>query len=272
MLRLILLYALTLVVLSGCTPEQAARDRAKIIVSGSGSIEPVMVALAKRFESTRPGTQILVERGGTKRGLTALLEGKAHIAMVARPLSSKEALFAYPLARDGIGFIVHDSNPVTTLSATQVKRIYRGEASNWRQVGGGNRPIVAIIRESGRGSMDMFMDYFSLRAADIRFESEASNSDATLHLVAQDPNAISFVSVGEAERAIQTGKPIKLLRFDGVIASSANVRNGIYPLQRPLLLVTQDPPQGVIKDFIDFCLSAASADVILRHNYVPFLE
>jgi phosphate transport system substrate-binding protein len=141
--------------------------------------------------------------------------------MVSRALSDRERdLQGFPIARDGVAIVVHKDNPVRALTNQQIRDIYTGRTTRWISVGGADAAIAVVSRQEGRGSSDLFTDYFDLEYGEIRAQLVAGDNASALTAVADRPEAIVYVSVGEAEQRAQAGAPLRLLSLDGVEASS----------------------------------------------------
>ncbi len=195
-------------------------------------------------------------------------EGLADIGMVARALKPDEAnLHATPIARDGVCFIVNRTNSVTALSDDQIVRMYTRAVSNWKQVGGPDLPITLVHMKDGLALLELFLDHFKLKSTQVRADAIISDSDQGIQAVAGRPGAIAYVSCSRAG-AVGENVPIKVLPSEGIKATTAHVRDGTYPLSRPLNLVMRDTPKGLAKEFLDFAHSDAVVDLIDKYHYV----
>lgn len=193
--------------------------------------------------------------------------------MVSRALTEKERdLQGFPIARDGVTLVVHKTNPVHSLTDRQVVEIYSGKITSWKQLGGHNAPILVVKAEATRSSSELFIQYFGLSYEDIKAQREVGDNPTRIKLLTENPDALLYMSVGEAERKAQAGVPIKLLPVGGVAATSKNIRNGNFPISRPLTLVTRELPKGLARTFIDFALSSQVTDLVLAHDFVPYLD
>lgn len=268
--RLSLLVAMS-VVLASPFPLVAAPLAGRLILAGSSTVQPVAEVLGQEFERRHPDVRIDVHGGGSAVGITAPQTGLADIGMVSRALHPQEAqrLFPVTFALDGIALIVHASNAVSELSRQQVIDIYTGAITNWRTLGGADLPIVVVNKEEGRATLELFAQYFDLRGRFVRDAVVIGPNGQALATVAGNPQAIAYVSIGAAEVAVEEGTPIKLLGLDGVLASSANVKNGTYGLLRPLNFVTLGPAQGLARVFLDFVLTAVGQSIVSTHDFVP---
>lgn len=245
----------------------------RLLLTGSSTMAPLMVDIGKRFQNLHRGVQVEVQTGGSGRGISDTREGKADIGMASRALTDKEAdLYGVPIARDGICLIVHRDNPVRSLSNRQVIDIFSGSISRWDKVGGPNQPIEVFNPKPSYSSAELFTQYFNLKYENIKASRQTGDNAVRIAEIANDPNGITYVSVGEAERKMQAGMPIRLLALDGVPASSKNIRNGNFPISRPLTLVTKNTPSGLVRAFIEFSLSPQVTDLVLAKDFVPYLD
>lgn len=245
----------------------------RLLLTGSTTMAPLMVEIGKRFHTLHPRIQIEVQMGGSGRGISDARQGKADIGMVSRTLGETEKdLAGIPIARDGVAVIVHKDNPVNALSDRQLLDIYTGKIANWRQVGGRDAPLRMLAGPPEGGSSELFSHYLQLPYERIKAQGRVGPNAERIAAVAADPHAMIWLSVGEAERRARDGVPIKLLAVGGVAASSKNVRNGNYPLSRPLTLVTRGTPTGAARAFIEFCVSSQVTDLVLAFDFVPYLD
>ncbi len=264
--------ALLTIGLAGCT-DNADLAEGKLTLTGSSTVAPLVAEIGKRFETLNPGTRIDVQTGGSSRGITDAREGLAAIGMVSRALKSDEKdLLAFTIAHDGVGIIVHKDNPVTELSNAQIVAIYTGKITHWNNVGGRDAPITVVNKAEGRSTLELFTSYFKIKNSDIQADVVIGDNEQGVKSVAGNPDAIGYVSIGTAEYDAGQGATIKLLPMAGVAASTENVKNGTFPLSRPLNLVTSADPKNVVKDFIDFARSAAVSDIVRDQFFVPIAE
>lgn len=262
-----LLYGL----LVGCTcagcrpPEQHLRN---LVLTGSNGMVPLLRDIGERFESEHPGVRVDVQAGGTARGVTDTRQGLADIGMVARSLKPDEAmLHAAPIALDAVCIIVNRANSVKGLRDDQIVRMYTRGVSNWKEVGGPDLPIVLVHMTDGRALLDLFLDHFKLRSTQIRADALIQDSEQGVQAVASRPGAIAYVSCSRAE-AVDEKTPIQKLASEGIEPTTEHVRDGTYPLSRPLQLVTRDTPTGLAAQFIDFARSNVVLDLIQKYHFV----
>nr|WP_246394447.1 phosphate ABC transporter substrate-binding protein [Microbulbifer rhizosphaerae] len=246
----------------------AADDR--LTLTGSSTVAPLALEIGKRFERENPGVRVDVQTGGSSRGINDARLGLADIGLVSRALNAEEKdLTAYTIALDGIGIILHRDNPVRQLSVEQIVDIYTGKTRNWRELGGPDKPITAVNKAEGRSTLELFLHYFALKNSQIRAQVVIGDNQQGIKTVAGNPGAIGYVSIGSAEFEQKRGVPIRLIPMDGVEASVAAVRDGSYPLSRPLNLVVKGKPPALGERFIGFARSAAVNDLVEAQFFVP---
>jgi phosphate transport system substrate-binding protein len=246
---------------------------AKLLISGSTTMAPMVSEMARRFEVLYPGTKVEVGSGGSGKAISDLRAGESSIGMVSRPLlDSEKEFFAFPIARDGVALIVNPDNPVKGLSAQQALAIITGKTSNWKTVGGRNAAVMLLWRGKGQGTIELLAEHLNFSHAQVSSHLAIVEMEALIKEVESHPNAIAPLSIGQAERGTQARARIKLLAFGGIAASMKTVRNGSYPLSRPLALVTRRLPEGVEKRFIDFALSGHVADLFAKYDFVAYQE
>ncbi len=254
---------LAISIMTGCSQTAGSGT----IVAGSTSVQPYAEVLAEEFMIINPTTQIDIQGGGSSAGITAAQTQSADIGMSSRGLKDEEkSLWNIEIARDGLVLIVNPENSVDNLTLDQIQAIYTGEIIDWSQVGGWDSKIHLIAREEGSGTRSAFTE---LAMGDKEITPKAIVQDSNgsvMQLVAGDPNAIGFISLG------LVNDEIKALYLDGVEATAANIMNGSYALSRPFLFVTHDEPRGLTKDFIDFTLSLEGQKLLSDEGLVPVVE
>jgi phosphate transport system substrate-binding protein len=259
------------VLLAGCgttAPPQNSGTSGKITVVGSTSVGPYMDALAKLYMDKNKGVSINVEQVGSGQGIKSTQDGSADIGMSSRELKdSEKPLNEYKLATDGIAIVVHPDNPVTNLTKELARKIYLGEITNWKDIGGTDAPIHLYTRESTSGTRGAFEELVLSKDAngkqitidDTLCEAVLNSTGGIGSGVEKDANAIGYMSLGIAPEY-----KVKALQFEGIDPAPEDVKNKTYTLQRPFLLLTKSEPQGVVKDFLDFCLKSADAKTYLK--------
>lgn len=242
----------------------------KLVLTGSSTVAPLMSEIGKRFEKQNPGVRVDVQTGGSSRGIGDARSGLADIGLASRPLKSEEGdLKSFTIALDGVGLILHRNNTVKSLTDQQVIDIYTGKVNNWSDVGGKDIRITVVNKAEGRSTLELFLHHFKLKNSDIKAHVVIGDNQQGIKTVAGNPGAIGYVSIGTAEFDAGNGVPIKLLPMSGVAATVENVRNGSFPLSRPLNLVTKYIPMGLTRQFIDFARSKAVNDIVESQYFVP---
>lgn len=258
------LVPLILLLISGISSAVEGR----LMITGSSTVAPLVSEIAKRFESRHPGVRIEVQTGGSSRGVADVFSGLAQIGMVSRALTADEALVAHLIARDGIALIVHQANPVLTLTRDQVVGIFTGVISDWSAVGGKAGAITVVNKAEGRSTLELFCQHFALKNSAIRARVVIGDNEQGVKTVVGNPGAIGYVSIGTAQTGIDAGVTLRMLPMDGVPAAARHVLDGTWPLSRPLNLVTKGEPTGLVKVFLAFACSKDVDDLIVDLAFV----
>lgn len=239
-----------------------------LTITGSSTLAPLVAELAQDYEQAHPAVRIDVQSGGSSRGIRDVRNGLATIGMVSRDLGEEERdLEVHPIARDGVGIIVHARNPVPALSREQVAAIYQGEIRSWRELGaedpgdlgdlGEEAGIVVVHKAEGRATRAVFLEYLGLEGREVAADVVVGENEQAVKTVAGSPGAIGYVSIGTATIDIAAGVPIRLVPVGGVEATLESLRGGRYPIARSLNLVTLGPVSDLARDFIAFIRSPA---------------
>jgi phosphate transport system substrate-binding protein len=260
---------LAALILLAFLPLSACRSGAKsgIVVAGSTSVEPYAEILAEEYMILNPGISIDIQGGGSAAGIMAAQSGTADIGMSSRALKGTElSLTTIEIAIDGLAVVVHPSNPILDLTTEQLRDIYAARFTNWNEVGGRNAKIHVITREDGSGTRGAF-ESFLMGDSSITSKAIVQDSNgAVRQLVKDDPNAIGYISLGLVNDSV------KALELDGVAAARENVLNRSYKLSRPFLFLTNGPPAGFAKRFIDFILSEEGQLLLSNEGLIPVTE
>lgn len=229
-----------------------------IQVAGSTSVQPLSEELAREFMNDNPKIRINVAGGGSGAGIKSAQSGAADIGTSSRELKSEEKNVKEILvAKDGIAVVVSAKTPLEELTMEQVKKVFSGEISNWKDLGGPDNPITVIIREDGSGTRGAFQEIVLGKEGEFTDKAIIQNSTGALRTaVAGNPDAIGFISLGALN------DDVKALKIDGVEISKENILNNSYKLSRPFLYLTKDEPQGIVKSFIDFVLSPKGQEIV----------
>ncbi|MBF0215909.1 MAG: phosphate ABC transporter substrate-binding protein [Candidatus Omnitrophica bacterium] len=244
----------------------------KIVVEGSTTVLPIAQRAAELFMEKKPSADISVRGGGSGVGIASIIDGTCDIADSSRPIKDTELdkaaalgkdIKAHIVAMDGIALIVHPSNGVSALTKQQVKEIYTGKISNWSKLGGENKKIVVISRDTSSGTFEAFGE-LALDKQKVRPDAlmQASNQ-AIASTVAKTPDAIGYVGLGFLDSSV------KALDIDGVTPSKESVLTGKYVIGRPLFMYTNGAPKGMAKDFLDFIKSSEGQSMVEGEGFVP---
>ncbi len=261
------------------TPSTTERGpQGTVTVKGSDTMVLLAQRWAERFMKTHPGAKIQVTGGGSGTGLAALINGTTDIAMASRPIKEAERRkvrerhpdgpVEVPVARDGITFYVHESNPVDTLTIAQLKGIYLGDLSNWKDVGGKDAPIVVYSRENSSGTYTFVKDEL-LGGEDFTERALTMPGTASVvHSVALELNGIGYGGTAYA-RGVKEVKVKKDAQGEAVTPTPENIQSGAYPLSRRLFFYLPREAAGIDKAFIDYTLSPEGQKIVTEVGYFP---
>lgn len=288
-MRWIALVLLPLVLLTACGGSAASgvtpvTPAFYIENKGSDTLVNLALAWAERYQMERPEVRISVNGGGSGVGIAALINGTVDIANASRRIKPEEVEAArahgiepveFVVARDAIAVIVHPENPVSCLTLQQVSDIYSGKINNWAEVGGENRPIVRLSRETNSGTHVYFLETV-LRLGDKSNPALFSmdtlllpSSEGIVYEVRQNPNAIGYDGLGYVPPDLKT---IALARAEGdpcVLPSVKTVNDGSYPVARDLYMYTPGQPKGAVLEYLNWILSPEAQAIVAELGFVP---
>ena len=238
-----------------------------VSTDGSTSMEKVIGALGESFMEANSGTTFTYNPTGSGSGIQAVSEGRCDIGLSSRALKDDEkasGLKETIVALDGIAIIVNPQNPVKDLSLEQIAKIYTGEITNCKDVGGEDAEIVLIGREAGSGTRDGFESITETKDA-CQYRQELTSTGDVITTVSQNPNAIGYASLAAIKDSV------KALTVNGVAPTEATVKDGTYLVQRPFVLVTKEGAalSETAQKFFDFAISADAASIISAAGAVP---
>ena len=247
--------------------ETFAGQSGKIDIAGGTAHIPVMTEAAKRIMTANPSIRINVEGGGTGVGVQKAGEGLVQIGNTGRALSEDEiakyGLVSFAFAVDGVCAVVNPANGVKDLNSAQVRDIFAGKITNWKDVGGVDAAITLYSRDEASGTRDVFWKR-ALDKGEIHARANVVPSNGAMKTaVANDPYAIGYVSVGHIDATVA---PVAL---DGVVPTNETVQSGAYPVSRGLFSLTKGEPKGVAKLFIDYLFSPAGHEIIADKGFIP---
>ena len=237
-----------------------------VSTDGSTSMEKAIGALSESFMAANDGVTVNYNPTGSGSGITAVQEGTCDIGLSSRALKDEEkaaGLKETILAYDGIAIIVHPDNPVADLSIEQIAKLYTGEITNWKDVGGNDAEVVLIGREAASGTRDGFESITGTKDA-CQYRQELTSTGDVITAVSQNPDAIGYASLASIKDTV------KALNVDGVTPSEDTVKDGSYKVQRPFVLVTMEGKElsAAAQAFFDYALSADAASIIAKAGAV----
>lgn len=258
-----------------------------IPIRNTVSTKPMLDAVAKLFLAANPGPGFADIPGLTAPSIKAVADGEAQMASAVRDFRPQEKkrcpeLMATPFCVDALVMVVHADNPVADLSVAQVRDLYSGVITSWKDVGGEDKPVVLVARIHTFATLDFFETVFGIKrvvegegaAATLRFKAGGptsampGNNDKALAAVIANPDAITFASLGMVNELKAKGASLKVLKLGGVEPTSDTVAAGTYTAKRNFFIVTKGEPQGRIKDFITFLLGAEGQKVVVAKGFV----
>lgn len=237
-----------------------------VTLAGSTSVQPLAEELGNAFMAVNKDARIEVSGGGSGAGIKAAQGGTADIGMASRALKDDETgIKPVVIATDGIAVVVNKDNAAADLTTEQVKDIFSGKLTNWKDAGGKDANIVVINREEGSGTRDAFKELVLGKDGEFVAQAIIQNSTgAVREAVGQDVNAIGFISFGGMNDSV------KALHINGIEPSEDNIKQGTYPISRPFnfLIHESTAPSAVAQAFIDFVLSPEGQAVVTDNGYV----
>lgn len=250
-----------------------AGDSGKVVVDGSTTVGPVAKAFAEYYMKNHPGVNITVSESGSGNGAKSLINAACDVAMMSRPMKDLEKKAAqdagvqpveHIAAMDGIAVIVHPSNPIADLTEEQIRDIYTGKLKNWKELGGPDRPIVAISRDTNSGTHETF-EALVLNGEKIAAGVEYVGSNGAIRQrIMSTPAAIGYVGLAFTEG-------VKTLLVNGVEVSTETVASSEYPITRPLYLFTNgEPAAGTpLAGFLNLSGTPEGKRIIEDMGFVP---
>ncbi len=249
---------------SGCGKKS---NGGTVSTDGSTSMEKVIGALGEAFEQDNDGVTFTYNPTGSGTGIQAVSEGRCDIGLSSRNLKDeekKQGLTETVLAYDGIAVIVNPENPVSDLSVETIAKIYKGEITNWKDVGGTDGEIVLIGREAGSGTRDGF-ESITKTENSCKYRQELTSTGDVTTTVAGNPNAIGYASLASVSDSV------KAVSVNGVAPGEETVKDGSYVVQRPFVLVTKEDKKlsETAQKFFDYVTSSDASDIISKAGVVP---
>jgi phosphate transport system substrate-binding protein len=257
------------------TPQttQVSAGSKTLKVSGSTTVLPIAQDAADAFMAANPGTNIQISGGGSGVGVQQIGDKLVDIGMSSRDLTPDEItkykdFVVTPVSLDGIAVIVNpNNNPVNSLTIAQIRDIYNGTITNWKDVGGKDMTIVVIGRDSASGTRTFFTDTVMNKKNYVKTQLEKNSNGAIQQSIAQTPGAIGYVGLGFIDPTVKALK----INVNGTLVepSVKTVLDKSYPISRSLLMITNGQPTGLVKDYINYILSPDGQKLIAKEGFVP---
>ena len=293
-LFLTLVLSLFCITLTACQPSttpggEPANPQPQTTIENKGSDTIVNLALAwaEAYQTTDPSLSISITGGGSGTGIAALINNTAQLANASRAIKEEERQAALAngidpyeivIARDAIAIIVNHANPVEQLTLQQLSDIYAGKIDNWREVGGDDRPIVRLSRETNSGTHVYFLETV-LRLGDSKstllFDPRTlllPSSEGITTEVRDNPNAIGYDGLGYVTHEVKVLRIASDSAGPYVLPSAQSVNEGTYPISRDLYMYSNGAPQGQLKRYVDWILSPTAQEIVLDLGFVPVLD
>ncbi len=279
------------IVLSACTSadqtvvQSESNNSTYIENKGSDTIVNLALAWAEAYQALHPEVRISVTGGGSGTGLAALTNGTVDVANASRQIKPEEQQQAedagynpveFVIARDAIAVIVNPENPIDRLTLPQISQIFSGKINNWSELGGDDRPIVRVSRETNSGTHVYFLESV-IRLGDDEdptiFSADTlllPSSEGIIAEVSDNPNAIGYDGLGYVTDEV---KVLAVAGEDGKVyikPSAGTVNNGSYPIARELYMYTIDTPQGALLEYLNWVRSSEGQTIVSELGFVPY--
>ena len=251
----------------GSQTSQTEQLSGVVNTNGSTSMEKVMQVLIEAFKEQQPNVTVNYTGSGSGAGVTSAIDGTADLGLASRALKSEEegkGAQANIVALDGVAIVVNPDNAVDDLNVDQIAQIFKGEITNWKDLGGADEEIAVYGREAGSGTRGAFEELVGVEDA-CKYLNEYSSTGDVIGNVASNTSAIGYASLSAV------GDNVKAVKVNGVECSEATVQDGTYEIQRPFVMITKDGTQlsDAAQAFLDFAMSADAASLIAQAGAVP---
>jgi len=273
---------------TGSSSENGSETAASYIENkGSDTIVNLALAWAERYQNEHPDIRISVTGGGSGTGIASLINGTVDLANASRQIKNEEIEQAqsngvepveHIIARDAIAVIVNPNNPVNELTLKQISDIYSGKITNWKEVGGDDRPIVRLSRETNSGTHVYFLETvlrLSSKEDKTLFSTNTlllPSSEGIIAEVRQNPNAIGYDGLGYVPDDLKMIAIAKEAGGGYVLPSVTTVNDKTYPIARDLYMYTNGVPEGILKEYLDWILSPEAQLIVEELGFVPALN
>ena len=236
-----------------------------LVVSGSLSFDPLMRDLAERFQTLHPGVRVDVSTASAARILAETREGLVDVALFGREVRLVEGLRGVEIARDGLAFIAHPSNPVPSLDERQLVGLLARTYTDWSDVGGSGGRVVVVGNADGLDTRTALLRRLRLESSDVPLDVSLYRNGQVIQSVATNPQALGYVSLA----AVGNNQTVRTIALGGVSPTLETVRNGRYSYSRPLVLAARAQPGELAAAFVEFGQSPEVHDLLERHGFAP---
>ena len=261
----------SMIAATGCSKDR--NREMKIIIKGSTTVLPITQKAVEAYSKINSSVSISISGGGSGEGIKALIDGNTDIANSSRQMKEQEAKLAaekkitlkeIPVAYDMIVPVVHPENPVTNITVDQLKAIYDGSITNWKQLGGKDEKIVVVSRDTSSGTYEVWEEKI-MHKTDVKKDAllQASNG-AIVSTVSQNPKAIGYIGFG------YINDRVKPLSINGIVGTIENGKSGRFPVSRKLYIyINETSVSEQAKKFIEFLLGAEGQDLVQKAGFIP---
>lgn len=289
---LVFYLTLSLLILPACQNQSPPSDselaaKSSIENKGSDTLVNLALAWAEEYQSLHPEVRISVTGGGSGTGIASLINGTVDIANASRAMKAEEIAAAqengsnpieFIVARDAIAVIVHVDNPVDKLTLQQISDIYSGQINNWKEIGGEDRPIVRLSRETNSGTHVYFLEEV-IRLGEAENQTLFSrdtlllpSSEGITAEIEDNPNAIGYDGLGYVTEEMKVLAVAKSSSTSFILPSAETVNGGAYPIARNLFMYTDGEPSGVIEAYLNWIMTPEAQEIVAELGFVPIIR
>lgn len=254
-------------------PATGAQAADQVVINGSTTVLPVVQKASEAFMAAHPDIALSISGGGSGNGIKALIEGQCDVAMSSRDLHEKEEKAAnekkveprrFAIAFDAIVPVVHPDNRLKDITSEQLKDIYAGKITNWKQLGGADGKIVVISRDTSSGTFECWNELVMKKERVMPAALMQASNGAVIQAVAKNVNAIGYVGLGYLDKSVHG------LKVDGTEPTPENAISRKWPISRELFLFTNGEPKGNVKAFMDYMLDPGKGQKdVAEAGYIP---
>lgn len=242
-------------------------EKGIIRISGGTAHIPVMKEAAQRIMLANHDINITIAGGGSGVGIMQVGEGLVDIGNSGRKATPEEiaryGLQLFQWAIDGVTPVVNPANPVKKISGENLRKVFSGEFTNWKEIGGADQRINVYTRDEASGTRDVFFEKAMKKKKIVQSANVVVSNGAMKTAIAGDPYAIGYVSVGYVDNTVSP------LELDGIAPTIENIRTGKYPVARGLFSNTKHDPKGLTKRFLDYLFSPEGQKIVANHGFIP---